>query len=266
MNSPAVFTLYPGVSPVLISFPHVGQLIPERYRERLVARALSVEDTDWHVDRLFAFARALGVSMLVPTMSRYVIDLNRPPDNQLMYPGQNNTELCPTRFFSGDSLYRPGSEPDQTEIEERVDQYWRPYHEALQAELDRLSKLHGHAVLFDAHSIRGELPWLFEGRLSDMNIGTVSGTSCSPGLRTRVESVFSSQQNYSWVIDGRFKGGYITRRYGQPQRGIHAVQLEMSWRAYMNESAPYAWNDERASALSPLLSSLIRTLHDWRPL
>ncbi len=259
------FTLRQGYTPLLISFPHVGRAIPASFRPALVARALETEDTDWHVDRLFAFAGDLGASLLVPTLSRYVIDLNRPPDNQPMYPGQNNTELCPTRFFSGEPLYRPGQEPDESAIRDRVDRYWQPYHRALQQELARLCALHGHAVLFDAHSIRGELPWLFDGLLPDMNIGTVSGTSCSPALRSAVEAIFAAQQQYSWVLDGRFKGGYITRRYGQPASGIHAVQLEMSWRAYMPEAAPFSWHDGRAQQLHPLLRALVETLSSWRP-
>ena len=257
------YTLHRGTRPLLISFPHVGTELPEAYRDRLVERAVRLEDTDWHVDRLFDFARTMGASLLVPRLSRYVIDLNRPPDNQPMYPGQNNTELCPTRFFSGDPLYRPDCTPNAAEIEGRVVSFWQPYHQALQSELERLRHQHGHAVLFDAHSIRGELPWLFEGRLPDMNLGTASGASCSAGLRLAVESLFAAQDRYTWVLDGRFKGGYITRRYGEPQRNIHAIQLEMSWRAYMLESPPYAWHAERAAMVQPLLARLVDTLATW---
>lgn len=254
------YTLHRGTRPLLISFPHVGTELPAPYRDRLVVRAHALEDTDWHVDRLFDFARAMGASLIVPRLSRYVIDLNRPPDNQPMYPGQNNTELCPTRFFSGDPLYRTGCEPGAAEIEDRVARFWQPYHQALRSELERLRDQHGRAVLFDAHSIRGELPWLFEGRLPDMNIGTASGSSCGAALRAAVESVFAAQDRYTWVLDGRFKGGYITRKYGEPQQNIHAIQLEMSWRAYMLEAPPYAWHAERAQALQPLLTRLLDTL------
>ncbi|MBM3405909.1 MAG: N-formylglutamate deformylase [Betaproteobacteria bacterium] len=260
-----LFTLHRGTTPLLISFPHVGTAIPEQFRHRLVERALAVEDTDWHLERLYSFARGLGASLLVPATSRYVIDLNRPSDNQPMYPGQNNTELCPTRFFTGEPLYRPGCEPDATEIRERVATWWQPYHDALRGELSRLRDAHGHAVLFDAHSIKGELPWLFPGLLPDMNIGTVSGSACDPSLRQAVEHVFASQSAYSWVLDGRFKGGHITRSYGRPAERIHAVQLEMSWRAYMLESPPYAWHDERAQAVTPLLERLVAALRNWAP-
>ena len=226
-----LFELHQGDSPLLISFPHVGEHIPEPFRHRLVDRALQVEDTDWNLDRLYAFARGLGASLLVPATSRYVVDLSRPSDNRPMYPGQNNTELCPTRFFSGEPLYRAGCEPDAAEVSERVATWWQPYHDAIGQTLERLRAQHGHAVLFDAHSIKGELPWLFPGALPDMNIGTASGASCAPSLRAAVESVFAGQTRYSWVLDGRFKGGHITRTYGQPDSGLHAVQLEMSWRA-----------------------------------
>lgn len=263
--APVSFELHRGRSPLLISFPHVGQLIPEQFRHRLVPRALEVEDTDWNLDRLYGFARELGASLLIPSTSRYVVDLNRPSDNQPMYPGQNNTELCPTRFFTGEPLYRSGCEPDSAEIGERVTSWWQPYHQALATELERLRGEHGHAVLFDAHSIKGELPWLFPGQLPDMNIGTASGASCAPSLRSAVETVFARQSRYSWVIDGRFKGGHITRTYGRPDSSVHAVQLEMSWRAYMLEEPPYDWHSARAAAVTPLLESLIRTLRDWRP-
>jgi N-formylglutamate deformylase len=264
MSTPA-FTLERGRSPLLISFPHVGTIIPEFLRNRLNARALAVEDTDWHLDRLYGFARELGASLLIPQLSRFVVDLNRPPDNQPMYPGQNNTELCPTRFFTGDSIYRTGCEPDAAEVQERVERYWQPYHQALRDELDRLRSLHGHVVLFDAHSIKGELPWLFPGQLPDMNIGTASAKSCATSLRSAVEQVFSSQDLFSWVVDGRFKGGYITRTYGCPAQDVHAVQLEMSWRAYMLEGPPYSWHEARATRVRPVLESLVTTLLHWRP-
>ena len=260
-----IFTLHRGTTPLLISFPHVGTAIPEQFRHRLVERALAVEDTDWHLERLYSFAKGLGASLLMPATSRYVIDLNRPSDNQPMYPGQNNTELCPTRFFTGEPLYRPGCEPDASEIRERVATWWQPYHDTLQSELSRLRDAYGHAVLFDAHSIKGELPWLFPGLLPDMNIGTVSGSACAPSLRQAVEQVFASQSTYSWVLDGRFKGGHITRSYGRPDQHIHAVQLEMSWRAYMLETAPYAWHDARAQAVTPLLERLVIALRNWTP-
>jgi len=259
------FTLHRGTTPLLISMPHAGTSIPESLRPRYTARALEVEDTDWFLDRLYAFAGDLGAGLLVPRLSRYVIDLNRPSDNRPMYAGRNNTELCPTRHFTGDPIYREGQAPGDTEIRERVARYWQPYHDALREETQRLRAAHGHCVLFDAHSIKSELPWLFEGTLPHMNLGTAEGTSCAPALREQLAGLFAAQQAYSHVVDGRFKGGQITRQYGRPAEGVHAVQLEMSWRAYMEESPPYRWHEARAAAVTPLLRRLVQAMIDWRP-
>ena len=187
---------------------------------RASCRARSrVEDTDWHLDRLYAFARELGASVLVPRHSRYVIDLNRPPENTPMYPGANNTELVPDALLHRRAaLPRRPRRPTSAEVERRRDAYWRPYHDALAAELARLNAEHGHAVLCDGHSIQAELPWLFEGRLPDLNLGTAGGASCAPALRDALMAVLAAQSSFSHVIDGRFKGGYITRHYGRPQR------------------------------------------------
>ena len=260
-----VHWLHRGTGPLLISFPHVGTQIPPQQRARYTERALQVEDTDWFLDRLFAFAEPLGASLLVPVHSRYLIDLNRPSDNRPMYPGRNNTELCPTRHFTGEPLYRAGQAPDEAEVRRRVFAYWQPYHDALQGELERIRSRHGHAVLFDAHSIKSELPWLFEGTLPHLNVGTAGGSSCAPALRERVRAVLAAQTAYTHVIDGRFQGGHITRHYGRPADGMHAVQLEMCWRAYMDETPPCTWNEGRAVAVRPLLQSLVQTLLDWRP-
>jgi N-formylglutamate deformylase len=259
------FTLRQGSTPLLISMPHVGTRIPEDQHERYLPRALGVEDTDWFLDRLYGFAGDLGASLLIPNESRYLIDLNRPSEDTPMYAGVNNTELCPTRFFSGEPLYRPGREPDAAEVLRRVEHYWQPYHDALAAELARLKAAHGHAVLFDAHSIRSELPWLFSGTLPHLNLGTAEGRSCAPALRSALMEVLDRQQRFSHVTDGRFKGGHITRSHGRPADGVHAVQLEMCWRAYMDEGPPPRWNDARAAEVQPLLRELIGTLAGWRP-
>ncbi len=260
-----IFTLHRGIAPLLLSLPHVGTVLPDELRTRLVDRAALVEDTDWHLERLYAFARRLGASILVPRHSRYLIDLNRPPENAPMYPGANNTELCPTRFFSGDALYRDGCAPDDAEVRQRLARYWRPYHDALQGELARLRERHGHAVLFDGHSIKSELPWLFDGRLPDLNLGTASGASCAPSLRAELAGVLARQQGFTHVVDGRFKGGYITRQYGRPADGVHAVQLEMGLCCYMEEDAPWGWDDERARGIEPVLHELVEVMLAWRP-
>ena len=251
------YTLHQGTRPLLVSLPHVGTFIPDDLKSRLVERAQATEDTDWFLDRLYAFVKGLGASLIVPQASRYVIDLNRPSENTPMYAGTNNTELCPTRFFTGDTLYRNGQAPDTAEISQRVATWWRPYHDALGQELARIKAAHGHAVLFDGHSIKSELPWLFEGTLPHMNLGTADGAACAPALTARLAGVFEAQADYTHVINGRFKGGHITRHYGQPQQGIHAVQLEMCWRAYMDEAPPYRWHEERAAAVTPLLRRLV---------
>ena len=259
------YSLYRGRTPLLVSVPHTGTGLPDDLRKRMQPRAAAVEDTDWHLDRLYDFVREMGASLIVPRLSRYVVDLNRPPQDTPMYPGVNNTGLVPTRFFSGEALYRDGAEPDAAEIATRVVECWQPYHDALASELARLRSVHGHAVLFDAHSIKSELPWLFEGRLPDLNLGTASGTSCAASLREPLAALLAAQVQFSQVVDGRFKGGYITRHYGRPKDGVHAVQLEMCWRCYLDEARPHEWRSDRAAAVAPLLQTLVQTLIDWRP-
>jgi N-formylglutamate deformylase len=260
-----VFKLIRGSTPLLISMPHVGTEIPADQVERYVPRALRVEDTDWHLERLYGgIAQGLGASLIVPRYSRFLIDLNRPPDDAPMYPGASNTELCPTRFFTGDPIYAEGRAPDATEKLRRRETYWRPYHDALQAELDRLRAEHGFALLFDAHSIKSELPWLFEGLLPALNLGTVEGRSCDPAITAGLGEVLAGQERYSHVVNGRFKGGHITRHYGQPARQQHAVQLEMCWRCYMDEDT-MSYDETRAAQVQPLLQALLTRYLAWRP-
>ena len=250
------FTLHRGSIPLLLSLPHDGSEIPDDIAARMRPPARHAPDTDWHVARLYAFARELGASVLVPRYSRYVVDLNRPPDDVSLYPGQNTTGLCPVVQFSGEPVYREGEQPSDAEITARIDTYWRPYHAALQAELARLRATHGRAVLWEGHSIRGQVPFLFEGRLPDLNLGTADGSSCSSALQARLVAVLSAQSRYDWVANGRFKGGYITRHYGDPANGIDAVQLEISQRIYMDESS-FDWNDALARDTQRLLHDLL---------
>lgn len=263
------YHLHRGNVPLLLSLPHVGHEIPESLHGAYVERALRSEDTDWHLERLYAFAREIGASVITPRYSRYVIDLNRPPDDTPMYPGAANTELCPTRFFTGEPLYRDGRAPDAAEVERRRREHWQPYHDALQAELDRLRERWGHAVLFDGHSIQSQLPWLFEGRLPDLNLGTADGASCAPSLREAARRVLQAQSDFSHVTDGRFKGGYITRHYGRPHDRIHVLQLEKCQCLYMDErrgeGATLAYDEAGARRLQPLLRALLNTLIAWRP-
>ncbi len=248
--------LHRGDAPLLISIPHNGTRVPASIASRLTDEARRVPDTDWHVADLYAFARELGASLLVPTHSRYVVDLNRSEDDVSLYPGQNTTGLCPVVRFDGGPVYRDGGAPDAAEIAARVDAYWRPYHAALADELARLRAAHGRVVLWEAHSIRGTLPFLFEGRLPDLNLGTAGGASCSAALQEALGRVLAAQSGYDTIVNGRFKGGHITRHYGRPASGFDAVQLEISQRCYMNETS-FAWDAERAAALTPVLRALL---------
>lgn len=265
----SVFRLQQGRLPLLISLPHVGTEIPAELHGRLLPRALASEDTDWHLERLYRpLADQLGASLLVPRYSRYVIDLNRPPDDRPLYPGAaGGTGLVPTRFFSSEPLYRDGAEPDEAEIAARREAYWQPYHDALGAELQRLHAQHGHVLLFEGHSIRSVLPWLFEGELTALNLGTADGASCAPAITERLGALLAGQARFSQVVNGRFKGGYITRHYGRPGEGVHAVQLEMCQRCYMDEGADPAgaFDEARAAEVAPLLEALLREMLAWRP-
>lgn len=252
------FDLRRGQAPLLVSIPHMGTEIPADLRGGYVERALAVEDTDWHLATLYAFAAELGASVLQPRYSRYVIDLNRPPDDTPMYPGASNTELCPTRFFSGDALHA-GNGPDRQEQERRRATYWQPYHDALAGELERLRAEHGFVLLWDAHSIRSEIPWLFEGVLPDLNIGTAGGTSADAAIAEAVVGAAGRHPRYSHVLNGRFKGGYITRRYGAPARGVHAVQLEMVQKVYMREEPPFDYQPALASTVQPVLRDMVQS-------
>lgn len=255
----ATFTLHRGSAPLLVSLPHDGSEIPPELAARMTERAGIAPDTDWHVSRLYAFAKELGASVIAPRHSRYVVDLNRPPDDTSLYPGQNTTGLCPIVQFSGEPVYRDGAVPDAAEIDARVQHYWRPYHAALEAELRRLRAAHGRVVLWEGHSIRGAVPFLFEGRLPDLNLGTVDGRSCTPALQAKLVAVLQGQRRYDWVVNGRFKGGYITRHYGDPANGVDAVQLEISQRIYMDEDS-FAWDESRATQAQAALRALLEAV------
>ncbi len=256
-STPAIYNLQQGTVPLLVSMPHIGTHIPAELQVQYMPRALQVEDTDWHLHTLYNFLEELGASVLTPTTSRYVIDLNRPPDDAPMYPGASNTELCPTHFFSGEPLYQPGHAPGPAERLRRREAYWQPYHSALADELARLKALHGFALLWDAHSIHSELPWLFDGRLPDLSIGTANGASADARIADAAVHACAAFPHISSVLNGRFKGGYITRHYGQPSNGIHAIQLEMCWHLYMQEKAPYTYDPTIAARIQPLLKKMV---------
>ncbi len=253
----------PGRTPLVISMPHVGRAIPADIGRRMVPAALAVPDTDWHVEQLYAFARAEGAAWLEPQLSRYVVDLNRPPDDAPLYAGQVSTGLCPQQTFDGQPLYA-GAGPTAEEIAVRRRDYWQPYHASLAALLDAARARHGFAVLLDAHSIRSQVPRLFPGRLPDVNLGSNDGRSCAAALTSVVVGVLAAQSAFSHVLDGRFKGGYITRHYGQPAHGVHALQIELAQSAYMDESGSH-YEAGRAAPLVALLRQVVAALLAFRP-
>ena len=220
-----LYRLRQGSTPLLISMPHVGTYLLADIAARLTPAARPVPDTDWHVDRLYGFAAKLGAGLLAASHSRYVIDLNRPPDGQSLYPGADTTELCPTTTFAAEPIYADDRAPDPDEVAARHRLYWRPYHERLAGELAQIRERHGIALLWEGHSIRSHVPRFFDGRLPDFNLGTGGGTTCAPELARRIVAVLDQSNEFSAVLNGRFTGGYITRRFGDPANNIHAIQL-----------------------------------------
>ena len=256
------FTLHRGRVPLLISLPHDGSFIPADIAARMPPAARRSPDTDWHVARLYEpLAEALGASVLKPAASRYVVDLNRPADGHALYPGQRETGLVPLIGFDGEPLYCDGDAPDAAEVQRRINEYWQPYHDALAQELARLRAEHGRVVLWEGHSIRSRVPMLFEGRLPDFNLGTANGASCDAALQMRLADGLQAQSRLSVAINGRFKGGYITRHYGRPDAGVQAVQLELVQLNYMDE-ASFAYDASKASQVQALIESLLRTCLD----
>ena len=259
-----LYRLRSGASRLIVSMPHVGVTLPGWLEQRLTPAARGLADTDWHLPLLYDFLDSLDATVLVATHSRFVIDLNRPPDGASLYPGQATTGLVPTETFRGEPAYFVGAAPEAPEIERRRLDYWVPYHDALASEIRRIRQHHGHAVLWDAHSIASELPRFFEGRLPDLNFGTARGASCAPTLIEAVLAPVRAQSRYSWVLDGRYTGGYITRHHGQPASGCHAIQLEMSQLIYMDEEAPFALRPDRCARLRPLLQACLSAAAGWR--
>jgi N-formylglutamate deformylase len=231
------FRLIPGSTRLLVSIPHAGTFVPAELAARMTAAGRALPDTDWHVDRLYDFVADTGASVLVATHSRYVVDLNRPPDDAALYPGLAGSGICPGETFAGEPLWQAGQAPGPAEVADRIARYWQPYHDALQAELNRLLARHGSAVLWDAHSIRSRVPRLFTGDLPVFNLGTNDGLACDEDLAARLFGYALGVPECSAVLDGRFRGGYITRHYGNPAGGINAIQLELAQRSYMDETS-----------------------------
>ncbi|HEY8682023.1 MAG TPA: N-formylglutamate deformylase [Rhodanobacter sp.] len=254
----ANFTLQRGRVPLLISLPHDGSFIPDDMAARMRPLARRSPDSDWHVGRLYEpLAHALGASVLKPLASRYVIDLNRPADGHALYPGQRETGLVPTIGFDGEPLYLGDAAPDAMEVQRRINEFWQPYHQALAQELAALCAEHGRAVLWEGHSIRSRVPMLFDGRLPDFNLGTASGASCGAAMQARLQACLESQSRFSFAVNGRFKGGYITRHYGHPDTAVQAVQLELAQLNYMDEES-FEYDEEKAALVQQLIGRLLQ--------
>lgn len=258
---PALYEQHRGSLPVLISFPHSGTWLPDELRARLTSAGRALPDTDWFVPELYRRClEQLDVSTLVATHSRYVVDLNRPGDGSALYPGRIESAVCPTETFDGEPIYRSGAGLDAHEVPQRIACYWQPYHDAIAAERDRLLARHGRCVIWDAHSIRSRSPRLFEGELPELNLGTFSGHSAEAALIGRITARLGAQQRFSWVLDGRFKGGHITRHFGAPARGVQAIQLEIAQRAYMSEQGEPRFEPQAAAPLAALIAEILGAL------
>jgi formiminoglutamase len=261
MNVPTVhppwLEVHPGDAPLIVSFPHTGTDIPTDIESKLVSPWLARKDADWWVHLLYDFVRSLGATTVRTTLSRTVIDVNRDPSGASLYPGQMTTELCPVTTFDGEALYLAGAEPDAAEIARRRAEYFDPYHGALAAELRRLRELHVKVVLYEAHSIRSLVPRLFDGALPNFNIGSNDSASCSPALTSAIEAACDGR-GFTQVTNGRFKGGWTTRHYGDPERDIHAVQMELACRGYMTEPTEPFSSNNWPSAYDPAKAAAMR--------
>ncbi|HVZ30443.1 MAG TPA: N-formylglutamate amidohydrolase [Asticcacaulis sp.] len=260
-----LFDSHEGLGPLVVAAPHVGIHLPPDIAARMNATGLSVGETDYHVHRLFDFAPALGGSTLFATHSRYVADLNRAPDGQFLYPGKFETPICPECDFDRNPIYREATPLSAEDVGLRRELYWQPYHDQLRSLLDRAVARHGFAMLIDAHSIRPSIPSLFEGRLPDLNFGLNNGQSAAAGVADVVRDWGARQNRYSYIIDGRFKGGYTTRHYGQPDRRMHALQIEIVQDTYLNMAAPHLYDAGLAAPLSHALRPLVEALLEALP-
>lgn len=257
-------------APLVVSFPHTGTHIPADIEARMVSPWLARKDADWWVHLLYDMAQRMGATTLRTSLSRSVIDVNRDPSGASLYPGQPTTELCPLTTFDGEPLYSPGGEPSATEIAERRSRFFDPYHAALAAEIERLRAEHGCVALYDAHSIRSHVPRLFEGELPNFNIGTNNGATCDASLTHAIEKA-CDHPRFTRITNGRFRGGWTTRHYGQPGRGVHAVQMELACRTYLDEprgpltpdSWPAPYEPARAAAARELLGHALSACIDF---
>jgi N-formylglutamate deformylase len=258
--SVARYVYHQGAGSLVVSFPHVGTYLPDEIAATMTDAGRAVADTDWHVHLLYSFLENSDATRLIATHSRYAADLNRDPEGGLLYPGKFETGVCPVTSFSGQPLYKPGYAPDADAITRRIREYWQPYHQQLTSALARAKAVHGYALLLDAHSILSRLPRLFEGRVPHLNLGTADGKSCAPAIADAAMAVFSGQNRFSAVKNGRFKGGHITRHYGRPQDGIHVLQLEIAMDTYLDEGNPALFDAARAAPLQNVLRDFVAAI------
>lgn len=259
-----LFDLRPGDGPLIFSVPHAGTELPADIAARLTPHALTLPDTDWHVEQLYDFAPGLGAGMIRANVSRYVIDLNRPPQDESLYPGQATTGLCPPIEFDGTPIYRDGGSVPKDEVAMRRETYWQPYHAALAAEIARVKARHGYALLFDCHSIASRVPRLFPGLLPDLNLGTVHGTSCALGLQEAIAQVMRDS-DLTHVLNGRFVGGHITRHFGKPNENMHAVQMEKGQDCHLMADGSNRLDPKKVAKLKPVLRRIAEAMLAWRP-
>ncbi len=252
------FIVTKGNSPVILGQPHGGTYVPDEIKAQLNERGRGLDDTDWHINRLYDGLLA-DVTVVQATFHRYVIDANRDPEGISLYPGQNTTTLCPLTDFDGRPIWE--AEPDKFAILARRKAFHAPYHTALAAEIERIKARHGFAILFDCHSIRSTIPFLFDGQLPVFSIGTNNSATCDPKVENAVVQACKQAQGYAHVLNGRFKGGWTTRHYGQPQNNVHAIQLELAQSAYMDETAPWTYRETRAARLRQHLAHILNNLN-----
>ncbi|WP_336293809.1 N-formylglutamate deformylase [Bartonella sp. CB169] len=253
-----VFDVKCGNSPLILAFPHTGTFIPENIHHNLNEKGQILADTDWYVDRLYD-GLVDDVTTVRALFHRYVIDANRDPADVSLYPGQNTTSLVPVTDFDGCPIWFEN--PDSAEIEQRKELYHAPYHASLQAEIDRVKEMHGFAVLYDCHSIRSHIPFLFEEKLPDFNVGTNSGKTTIPSMEQAVLNVLVKAAGYDHVLNGRFKGGWTTRHYGDPENNIYAIQMELAQSTYLEkEKPPFAYDSEKATALQIHLKEILEAI------
>jgi formiminoglutamase len=255
----SIIDVIKGTSPIILAFPHGGIDMPSMVHDNLNDNGRHLSDTDWHIRRLYD-GLLDNATYVEAKFHRYIIDANRDPDDVSLYPGQNTTGLCPLSDFDGKAIWKSGYTLDVHETSARRVAFHGIYHTALQDEIDRIKSIYGGAVLYDCHSIRCEIPFLFDGKLPDFNIGTNNSNSCAAEFEQSVLDDCKAATAYKHVVNGRFKGGWTTRHYGKPENNIHAIQMELNLGAYADETAPWAYDDKKAIRLRPILKTILTNL------